>query len=70
MSVMRTLKVPTRKLTDEERRRIAENVEARLSSPEGQEALRQAGEAVNREITKLREARKLDPEELRRPFDI
>ncbi|MBI3074860.1 MAG: hypothetical protein HYY92_01425 [Parcubacteria group bacterium] len=49
---------------------IRESVAAWLATPEGKESLRRAAEAVARDIAKLQAARNLDPEVLRRPFDI
>jgi hypothetical protein len=41
-----------------------------LHSPEGQAQIQTGQEAARREIERLREARRIDPETLRRPMTI
>lgn len=67
---LKAARVEVERLRKFETMTLAKKAAEWVASPEGHAALKKAVEESDRTIKKLEEARKIDPELLRRPFDI
>lgn len=54
----------------EDLRQLAEAVRQRVNSPEGQKSLEEALDRANETISHLKEARRIDPDTLKKPITI
>ena len=70
MSRVRALKIPARRLNDSERRNLVQSLNKRYTTPKALNATRRAADQLRQELRELEKSRRVDPEELQRPFTV